>query len=165
MLMFQFEYLNKQKMSGQVQFLSLLADFFSALPHEYTYALEPRNPNYLNKLYFDFLNRHNLYHVFLEGYYMPPIVELYHLYKNYIKEFTAIRLHGAGRDEVEKETKEVWNRIVLPQDNELAHIIEMIKELNSRRIKIFINVNNHYEGSSPLTIKKITGLLHKRDNN
>jgi len=31
--------------------------------------------------------------------------------------------------------------------------------MRSRGIEVYLNVNNHYEGSAPLTIEKIRGLL------
>ena len=35
----------------------------------------------------------------------------------------------------------------------------MIKDLNSRDVDVYLNVNNHYEGSAPLTIEKIKKLI------
>jgi len=36
---------------------------------------------------------------------------------------------------------------------------EMIKELQNNEVDLFINVNNHFEGSAPLTIEKITSKI------
>ena len=49
--------------------------------------------------------------------------------------------------------------LVEQKDKELDRIIEMIKELLSREVDVYLNVNNHYEGSAPLTIEKIKKLL------
>ena len=38
----------------------------------------------------------------------------------------------------------------------------MIQDLRSRGIHTYLNVNNHYEGSAPLTIEKIRGLLDEQ---
>jgi hypothetical protein len=70
-----------------------------------------------------------------------------------------MRLHGGGREEIELETKGVWNAIVEPKDKELAGIADMIRDLENRKINAFINVNNHYEGSSPLTISRLEALI------
>ena len=37
--------------------------------------------------------------------------------------------------------------------------VAVIKELEERKIDVYLNVNNHYEGSAPLTIKKIQEML------
>ncbi len=91
-LMFQFEYLNREKMPSQIQFQDQFEKFISACPRDYNYGIEIRNPNYLNKRYFEFLNANDLSHVFLQGYYMPSIFPLYASYRTYIKKSTTIRL-------------------------------------------------------------------------
>ena len=35
----------------------------------------------------------------------------------------------------------------------------MIKELQINEVDLFVNVNNHFEGSAPLTIEKIKTIL------
>ncbi|MBI5661997.1 MAG: DUF72 domain-containing protein [Ignavibacterium album] len=35
----------------------------------------------------------------------------------------------------------------------------MIRYLSEKRIDVYVNVNNHYEGSAPLTIRKLKELL------
>nr|NIR09555.1 DUF72 domain-containing protein [Candidatus Aminicenantes bacterium] len=35
----------------------------------------------------------------------------------------------------------------------------IIKALEERKVDVYLNVNNHYEGSAPLTIKKIQEML------
>ena len=54
---------------------------------------------------------------------------------------------------------ENWNKIYIPRDDELKDVIEMIKDLNNRGVEVYLNVNNHYEGCSPMTIGKITKLM------
>jgi len=72
-----------------------------------------------------------------------------------------VRLHGYERDEIEKKTNKIYNQIVEPKDEELPGIIEMIQDMRSRGVEVYLNVNNHYEGSAPLTIEKIRGLLER----
>jgi uncharacterized protein YecE (DUF72 family) len=155
MLMFQFEYLNRQKMGSEAEFLSRLGDFVSGLPGGYSYGIETRNPNYLDEKYFEFLAGRGLAHVFLQGYYMPSIVGTYSKFRDHIRGTTVIRLHGGEREEIERETKGKWNAIVTPRDGELGDVADMIRDLENRKINSFINVNNHYEGSSPITIDRL----------
>ena len=159
-LIFQFEYLNKEKMRSLSQFQNLLHQFFtSLLPDVPPISIETRNPFYLNSSYFRFLNDLNLSHVFLQGYFMPPIVGIYNKYKEYIKGQTIIRLHGPDRSGIEKISGENWNKIYINRDEELTDIIKMIKELQNRDVEVYLNINNHYEGCAPITIEKVKNLL------
>ena len=154
-IMFQFEYLNKRKMESIPHFIDLLADFFEKAPKGYSFALEPRNPQIFRSTYFDFLNSHGLYQVFLQGYYMPEISTIYEEWKDRIVGQTVIRLHGYDRLGIEEKTKKKYDRIVEPMDAELPGVISMIQDLRSKGVTVFLNVNNHYEGSAPLSIEKI----------
>ncbi len=158
-LMFQYEYLNRQKMPSAREFRERFAEFIESCPEEYLYALELRNPNYFEDAHFRFLNEHRVQHVFLQGYYMPPIYGLYEKFKRYIKGGTVIRLHGSDRKGIEKSTGKQWNRIVAAKDDEISDLITMLRELTSNNIATYLNVNNHYEGSAPLTIEKIKAQL------
>ena len=154
-IIFQFEYLNKKKMPDQQTFLDQLSHFIKGCPSGYTYAIETRNPNYLNMNYFEFLRSHDLSHVFLQGYYMPDILGIFEKYKNHLNKTSIIRLHGPDRPGMEAKTKEKWNEIVDPKDKELKGIVQMVKELMDKGLEVYVNVNNHYEGSAPKTIEKI----------
>jgi uncharacterized protein YecE (DUF72 family) len=158
-LMFQFEYLNKQKISGLTEFLDRFESFIESIDKKYIYGIEIRNPNFLIKPFFDFLERNKLAMVFLQGYYMPPIWEVFNEYKEQIKSTALIRLHGPDRSGIEKKTGSIWNQIVEPKDEELDKVAEIIYYLNNKKVDTYVNVNNHYEGSAPLTIKKLKDKL------
>jgi len=158
-LMFQFEYLNKQKISGLPEFLDRFESFIESIDKKYTYGVEIRNPNFLKKPFFEFLERNKLAMVFLQGYYMPPIREVFNEYKDKIKSTAVIRLHGPDRSGIEKKTGSIWNQIVEPKDDELDKIVEIIHYLKNKKVNTYVNVNNHYEGSAPLTIQKINKLI------
>jgi len=160
-VMFQFEYLNRQKMQSQKRFQELFDRFLEHVPRLYQYAMEIRNANYLNESYFEFLERNGLGLVLLQGYYMPSIIGLYTRWKSYIlrHKLVVIRLHGPDRKGVEKRTGKRWNQIVDPKDEELREIANMVAELLDHGADVYVNVNNHYEGSAPLTIDRIRRLL------
>lgn len=161
-LMFQFEYLNKQKMPSQFEFMEQLSAFIQNAGNDFLYSIETRNPNYLNKEYFEFLNENNLSHVFLQGYYMPDISEVYKKFRNYIKGTAVIRLHGPDRKGMEEKSGGDWSKIIDAKDDEIPKIVEMISDLLNREVDIYLNVNNHYEGCAPLTIKKINNIISIR---
>jgi len=153
-LIFQFEYLNKQKMTSLSEFQNHLHRFFTSLPADVPpISIEIRNPNYINTNYFRFLKDLDLNNVFLQGYFMPPVVGIYNKYKEYITGQTIIRLHGPDRSGIEKMSGENWNKIYINRDEELNGIVEMIKDLTNRGVDVYLNVNNHYEGCAPMTIE------------
>lgn len=158
-LMFQFEYLNKQKMKSQQDFQIQFGNYVDNLDRDYQWAVEIRNPNYLNKSYFEFLKDYKLMPVFLQGYYMPSILELIPKFIDYLNDTIVIRLHGPDRKGIEKRTGGKWNERLEPRDDELKRLVEILAKVLDRDIDIYLNINNHYEGSAPLTINRIRELL------
>ena len=155
-LMMQFEYLNKQKMPSQQEFLGKLEQFVRQIDHrKIALAIEIRNPNYLNDTYFKFLKLFKLSHVFLQGYYMPAVSDIYSKVAEKLISPVIIRLHGPDRKSIEEKSSGNWNKIIEPRDREVSRISEIIADLNARKLDVYVNVNNHYEGSAPLTIEKI----------
>ena len=163
-LIFQFEYFSKQKMKSQVEFQGLLREFIAKIPGGFRFAIETRNPAYLNEDYFLFLRDSKIAHVFLQGYDMPDIFDLHKRYKDYVKDYAVIRLQGEDKKGIETRSGGEWNKIIEPKDDELLRLVEMIGELLERNIDVYLSVNNHYEGSAPLTIAKIQKLMREKSN-
>lgn len=158
-LIFQFEYLNKKKMGSLGEFINRFGNFARQLPEGYDYFVETRNPNYLKRPYFDFLSAHCLHPAFLHGYYMPPIFDIYQRFRDQIREKTVIRLLGPDRQNIEKQTGSSWDTIVAPRDNDISQLKTMLSDLEHREVETFLYVNNHFEGSAPRTITRITDAL------
>ncbi len=161
-LIFQFEYLNKEKMAGVAEFIEKISRFVAQLPAGLTYCLEIRNANYLTARYFDFLRENGLHHVFLHGYYMPPIFDLYRQFRDRMCSPTVIRLHGPDRQEIEKLTGKNWSQVVAPKDEDLLSLVDMLEDLAARNLQTFLYVNNHFEGSAPRTIARIKAILAEK---
>lgn len=157
-IIFEFEYLNKQKMDSADEFMGLITSFLEKAPRDLPYAIEIRNPNYFSDSYFSFLNEHKLIPVLTEKLYMPHIYETYAKYRNVLQDTVVIRLLGGDRLAIEKKTNDTWNMIVEPKTGDIQQIVTMIKDM-LQRLTVIINVNNHYEGSAPKTIEMIVSLL------
>jgi len=156
----QFEYLNKQKMNSFSVFQEKIYEFHSNLPNDIPpIGIEIRNPNYLKQQYFELLQDLKIINVFLEGYYMPSVAGVYDQFKNYVQGMSIIRLHGPDRKGIEKIAKDDWNKIYIDRQKEINLIVDMIKDLNNKKVDLFVNVNNHFEGSAPLTIERIKNAL------
>lgn len=158
-IMFQFEYLNKQKMPSKEAFFERFGAFVRKAPAGISYAVETRNPNYLSPAFFDFLTEHRLGFVYLEGYYMPPIGQIFEKFKPATAPFSIIRLHGGDRLEIETETGGTWDRIAAPKPLGIQAAVKITRENIRKKIVTFINVNNHFEGSAPLTIERFLAAL------
>lgn len=163
LLMFQFEYLNKEKMHSRNQFLDRLDRFFSALPKNFPYAVEIRNPRWIDSSWFTFLQEHQVAPVLLQGYWMDDITSILHQYGSELGDVACIRLHGDNRKGIEKATGEDWSRIVTSRDHELSLLAPLLAKVAKEGRTLYINVNNHYEGSSPLTISKLETLINKEE--
>lgn len=155
-VMFQFEYLNRQKMKSPKAFFERLDPFLGKLPPGVRYGVELRNPKWIGEAFFALLEKHGVIPVLLQGYYMPSIVELYIRWRDELAKHdtVVIRLHGPNRQGIEKHTGKVWDRIVAPKPDELSAIAGVTKDLLGRGVNVYVNVNNHYEGSAPLTIER-----------
>jgi len=155
MLMLQFGYLNKEKMSSREAFLEQLGAFVSAVPRTLPLAIELRNAHWINQRYFEFLAEYGLAHVFLQGYFMPPIFETWNKYGGLVRDSVVVRLHGPDREGIERETGEQWNQIIAPKDEDLDRLVEMMQDMRDRSLTVYLNINNHYEGSAPRTILRL----------
>ncbi len=158
-IMFQFEYLNKKKMPSKEMFFDKFHEFILRAPKGYQYAIEIRNPNYLSPAYFNFLKDHNLGHVYLEGYYMPHIGEVFEKFNPATSDFNIIRLHGGDRLEIETETGGVWNRVISPKPKGLKAAAQIVRANRKQNILTYVNLNNHFEGSAPITAERFIKAL------
>ncbi len=160
-MMFQFEYLNRQKMASQQDFQERFSAFVRQIPRGYPYALEVRNGQYLNADYFRFLLEHRVIPVLLQGYWMPPLWGVYREHRDLIvrHDTAVLRLLGPDREAIEEQTGKRWHRIVAPKDEELPQIARVVRDLLNEGVDVYVNVNNHYEGSAPLTIERLKRLL------
>jgi len=161
-VMFQFEYLNSKKMPGRAMFFDQLGAFLEKLPSGYQYAVETRNPQYLCREFFDLLRVHNTGVVVLDGYHMPPLRDM--LAHDFItSDFVVLRLHGPDRAGIEKRAGKDWSRIIEPKGHGIESAVEIVKQTAEKNIQTFVNVNNHYEGSAPLTIERFLEALMKEE--
>lgn len=161
-IMLQFEYLNKKKMESLEAFIKRLDRFVTSAGCPVPLGVEIRNPNFLRPQLFQFLKEKNIIPVFLEGYYMPPVTPVLNQHGP-LFDSLVIRLIGPDRQGIEKKTGKQWNRVAISRDDDLVSIIQAVTRLLDRGCRVGLNINNHYEGSAPLTIEKIHTLLQTID--
>jgi len=86
---------------------------------------------------------------------------VYDEFRDLLGDVSILRLLGGDRGRMEVKTGEKWDRIVEEQEDKGA-IVKMVKNLLVQGKRVIVNVNNHYEGSAPLTIASIQELLERQ---
>lgn len=89
---------------------------------------------------------------------MPHVYDVYKKFNSKINTPTVIRLLGDDRNAIENLTGNKWDQIVQKKDD-LEKIIDMSLDIKH---DVIINVNNHYEGSAPLTIERMRAIYKER---
>lgn len=158
-LMMEFEYLNMEKMPSQLAFIEKVGNFIRNYGKGLPIGIESRNSNYLNKQYFAFIEQEKLIHIFSEKQYLPHVYDLYEKYKVYIKGKSVIRLLGGDRREIEEKALNKWDKIV-DEKMDKDKISTMTKDIKYNGNKVILTVNNHFEGSAPITIESLKKLLY-----
>ena len=156
-VMFQFEYLNRDKMASRQAFEKSFGAFARKLPSGFVYGLEIRNARWLDADFLAFIQSIGMIPVLISGYWMPPLPDLLRTHADRIAAFDTIviRLMGRDRAAIEAATGKVWNRIVDPQDAELDALAPILQTWSQSGPSPFLFINNHYEGSAPLTLERI----------
>ncbi len=163
LVMLQFEYLNRRKMSGLTELLDRLGRFLDATGPGVPIGIELRNPSFLTPEYFDFLRSRGLSHVFCDGYYMPSAAAIYRRQADRLAGPVVLRLMGPDRKAIEEKGNARWDRLLDPRDAQLDEVADMLTDLVKRAVPVYVNVNNHYEGCAPLTIRRLASRLARKE--
>lgn len=159
---FEFQTLPDRVMPDE--FLGRLDAFLDRLPAEGRYAVEVRNAELLTPAYFAVLRAHDVAHVFSSWTRMPSIGMQLDLPDSIPATFLVARaLLRPGRyyeDAVDLFAP--YDRIQDPNPELRNDLVRLVDLAASLRIPAYILVNNRAEGSAPLTIIAVAGLLAGR---
>ncbi len=139
-------------------FLKELDPFLAALPRDFRYAVEIRNPEFLSPEYFACLQSHGVAHVFSSWTRMPEIGVQMHVRDAYTGEFTLSRaLLRRGRAYEEAVAKFTpYSHVQDPNPETRDALRSLIAHARERHQPSYIFVNNRLEGNAPETIEAIT---------
>ncbi|MCU1328059.1 MAG: hypothetical protein JWN34_3429 [Bryobacterales bacterium] len=140
------------------EFLPKLDDFLTELPAGFRYAVEIRNPDFLQPRYFDTLRAHKVPHVFNAWARMPEIREQMAMPGSMTSDMIVSRaLLKAGRP-YEEAVRLFAPYTKVQEVNEPVRraVRELIDIAMVDDIPAFIFVNNRLEGNSPATMVSIT---------
>ncbi len=142
-------------------FAAKLGRFLAALPRDFRYAVELRDPSLLTEEYQAALAEAGAAHVYNYATAMPmPQVQAAAVPLE-TSSFTVIRLllapgtrYNDRRDEFEP-----FDRIIAPDLEMRRQVVILARQASSLGRDVFILVNNKAEGCSPLTIRALAELL------
>jgi uncharacterized protein YecE (DUF72 family) len=157
-LILEFGSFPKQCFADTSAFLAELDPFLAALPSDFRYAVEIRNPEFLSPEYFACLRSHGVAHVFSAWTRMPEIGVQMNLPDTWTADFTIARaLLRRGRayeDAVAKFTP--YSRVQDPNPETRDALRLLIARARQRHQPSYIFVNNRLEGNAPETIEAVT---------
>lgn len=154
-LIFEFGALSRRAIDKVEVFLEALDPFLAALPTHFRYAVEIRNPEFLQPNYFACLRSHGVTHVFNAWTRMPELGVQFAMPESFTADFLVTRaLLSVGRpyeDAVRLFSPYAEIRDENPQVRDT--IREMIQRARIARNEAYVYVNNRFEGNAPATIK------------
>ncbi len=154
LLIFEFGTFSKKTFEEPAQFLEKLAPFLEALPPEFLYAVEVRNPDYLCADYFGCLRARGVAHVYNGWTRMPELETQIAIPESVTAGHVVCRaLLRRGRSYEEAVAKFAPYREVQDPNpgarDAMRIIIDRAREKNH---VAFLFVNNRLEGNAPQTI-------------
>src|SRR6185503_15018356 len=154
---FEFQAMRGKDLPDPLQWADQLDDFLSALPKDYRYAVELRNPELLTDLHGEVLKRDRVAHVFNSWTEMPPIGDQLDLQWTFPTNFTVARaLLKPGRRYADAVKQfQPYDRVQEPQPELRQDLLRLVREALRRRVEAFILANNRAEGNAPGTIRAV----------
>ena len=158
LLIFEFGSFSKKAFADVSGFLERLDPFLGQLPSEFRYAVEIRNPDFLERDYFQCLRSHRIAHVFNAWSRMPELRYQMALPDSFTADFIVSRaLLRQGRSYEEAvQLFSPYTGVKDPNPEVRASLRDMIRIARDRQTTAFLFVNNRLEGNAPATIIAIT---------
>lgn len=158
LVILEFGSFSKKTFAHASEFLDKLDLFLAKLPAESRYAVEIRNPDFLESEYFRCLRHHNVAHVFNAWSRMPELRHQMAIPDSFTADFLVCRaLLRQGRSYEEAvQLFTPYTEIKDPNPQVRASLRDMIRIAQDKQMTAFLFVNNRLEGNAPATILAIT---------
>jgi uncharacterized protein YecE (DUF72 family) len=154
LLIFEFGTFTRRSFEGVEQFVGRLDPFLATLPPEFRYAVEVRNPDYLDRTYFDCLRAHRVAHVYNAWAKMPDLKYQVAIPGSRTADFQVCRaLLRRGR--VYEEAVDAfapYTHVQDPNPEARESMKVLIGRARENKEFLFLFVNNRLEGNAPSTI-------------
>jgi uncharacterized protein YecE (DUF72 family) len=154
LLIFEFGAFGRRSFAGLGEFLDRLDPFLGALPPEFRYAVEIRNPEFLEKDYFSCLRGHGVAHVYNAWSKMPELRHQMAIPDSATADFLvgrALLRHGRVYEDA-VGLFSPYTEIQDPNPEARESMRVLIGRARENKQFLFLFVNNRLEGNAPLTI-------------
>lgn len=157
LLIFEFGAFGPRSFAEPSEFLDRLDPFLGALPPDFRYAVEIRNPEFLEKDYFSCLRSHGVAHVYNAWSRMPELAVQLEIPDAVTADFLVCRaLLRRGRPYEHAVKLFSPYREVQDPNPEARHSMRvLIGRAREDKRMLFLFVNNRLEGNAPLTILSV----------
>ena len=156
-MIFEFGAFNRRSFAELGEFLDRLDPFLAALPPEFRYAVEIRNPEFLEKDYFSCLRSHGVAHVYNAWSKMPELQSQIAIPDSATADFQVCRaLLRRGRVyEDAVKTFAPYTEVQDPNPEARESMRALIRRAREEKQMLFLYVNNRLEGNAPATILSV----------
>jgi uncharacterized protein YecE (DUF72 family) len=153
-LIFEFGTFSRRSFPETAQFLERLDPFLAALPREFRYGVEIRNPEFLDRDYFACLRSHGVAHVYNAWAKMPELRHQIAIPESATANFQVCRaLLRRGRVYEEAVQKFApYTDVQDPNPEARESMRVLIGRARESKEFFFLFVNNRLEGNAPMTI-------------
>jgi len=157
LLIFEFGAFSRSTFAELSEFLDRLDPFLAELPPEFRYAVEIRNPEFLEKDYFACLRGHKVAHVYNAWSKMPELRHQLSIPDSVTADFLVCRaLLRRGRTYEQAVGQfEPYREIQDPNPEARDSMRILIGRAREDKRMLFLFVNNRLEGNAPLTILSV----------
>lgn len=157
MIIFEFGSFPASTFPETAHFLRSFAPLLSILPEGFRYAVEVRNPEFLEPAYFELLRDRNIAHVLNAWTRMPPISHQMRIRDVFTADFTVARaLLKTGRKYADAVSLFSPYRTVREPNHEVREALRnLLIRAKERSEPTYIFVNNRLEGNAPGTIEAV----------
>ena len=157
-LIFEFGAFGRRSFASLPEFLDRLDPFLAALPSEFRYAVEIRNPEFLDKDYFACLRAHRVAHVYNAWSKMPELRYQMAIPDSTTADFLVCRalLRNGRSYEVAVTLFAPYREIQDPNPEARDSMRILIGRARADKRILLLFVNNRLEGNAPMTILSLT---------
>jgi uncharacterized protein YecE (DUF72 family) len=157
LLILEFGTFSGRTFTGVEEFLARLDPFLAALPGEFRYAVEVRNPEYLCRDYFACLRGHGVAHVYNAWSRMPELRRQIAIPDSVTADFLVCRaLLRRGRAYEDAVTMFApYTEVKDPNPEARDAMRVLIERARDKQHVAFLFVNNRLEGNAPATILSV----------
>jgi uncharacterized protein YecE (DUF72 family) len=155
LIMFEFARISSEDFARGRDFVDALDQFLGRLPADWRYGVEVRTASLLQPAYFEVLARHNVAHIFNSWEAMPPVLEQADKPESFsARDFLGARflLKPGRRYEEAVKLFSPYDRVKEPYPEGRNAAAHLIQEARAKKRKVFLYVNNRFEGNALDTI-------------